>query len=71
MGYLIPGEGKAREGKQAAAQADLAAVTTTVAAGANPTKAEFDKVATDLAASRAVINGLLAKLRAAGVIASS
>lgn len=71
MGYLVPAEGKAREGRQAAAQTDMAAVTTTAAAGANPTKAEFDKVVTDLAAARTTINGLLAKLRASGVIASS
>ncbi|MDX3199951.1 hypothetical protein [Streptomyces scabiei] len=71
MAYLNPGAGRAREGSQAAAQADMAAVTTTAAVGANPTKAEFDKVVTDLAAARTTINGLLAKLRAAGLIASS
>ncbi|MFE3853434.1 hypothetical protein ACFXPN_20140 [Streptomyces griseorubiginosus] len=69
MAYLDPAAGKAREGKQAAAQADMAAVTTTAAAGANPTKAEFDKVVTDLAAARTTINGLLAKLRTAGLLA--
>ncbi|MFF6985601.1 hypothetical protein [Streptomyces sp. NPDC010273] len=69
MAYLDPAAGRAREGKQAAAQADLAAVTTTAAAGANPTKAEFDKVVTDLTAARTTINGLLAKLRSAGLIA--
>ena len=69
MAYLDPAAGKAREGKQAAAQADMAAVTTTAAAGANPTKAEFDKVVTDLAAARNTINGLLAKLRSAGLLA--
>ncbi|MGW4300422.1 hypothetical protein ACWEHT_11655 [Streptomyces sp. NPDC004646] len=71
MAYLNPAAGAAREGKQAAAQADMAAVTTTAAAGANPTKAEFDKVVTDLTNARNTINGLLAKLRASGVIASS
>ncbi|MFT2014597.1 hypothetical protein ACMA1D_01930 [Streptomyces sp. 796.1] len=70
MAYLNPGAGAAREGRQAAAQTDMPAVTTTAAAGANPTKAEFDKVVTDLTAARSAINGLLAKLRAAGVIAS-
>jgi len=69
MAYLNPGAGAAREGKQAAAQTDMAAVTTAAAAGANPTKAEFDKVVTDLTAARTTINGLLAKLRAAGLIA--
>lgn len=47
----------------------MAAVTTTAAAGATPTKAEFDKVVTDLTNARNTINGLLAKLRAAGLIA--
>ncbi|MEU0808792.1 hypothetical protein [Streptomyces sp. NPDC005970] len=69
MAYLNPGAGAVREGKQAAAQADMSAVTTVAAAGANPTKAEFDKVVTDLTAARTTINGLLAKLRAAGLIA--
>jgi hypothetical protein len=69
MAYLNPGAGAAREGKQAAAQADMAALTSAAAAGANPTKAEFDKVVVDLAAARTVINSLLAKLRAAGLIA--
>ncbi|MCX4993847.1 hypothetical protein [Streptomyces longwoodensis] len=69
MAYLDPAAGRAREGRQAAAQADMAAVTTTAAAGATPTKAEFDKVVTDLANARATINGLLAKLRAAGLLA--
>ncbi|MCC9154901.1 hypothetical protein LZP81_30820 [Streptomyces parvulus] len=71
MAYVNPAAGRAREGKQAAAQSDMVAVTTTAAAGANPTKAEFDKVVTDLAAARTTINGLLAKLRSAGIIASS
>lgn len=70
MAYLNPAEGRSREGRQAAAQADMAALTAAAAAGATPTKAEFDKVVADLAAARATINGLLAKLRSAGVIAS-
>ncbi|MFJ4322248.1 hypothetical protein ACIP3A_03880 [Streptomyces tricolor] len=69
MAYLNPAAGAAREGERAAAQADMPAVTTTAAAGANPTKAEFDKVVTDLANARTTINGLLAKLRAAGLLA--
>ncbi|WP_406157769.1 hypothetical protein [Streptomyces canus] len=69
MAYLDPAAGKAREGRQAAAQADMGAVTTTAAAGANPTKAEFDKVVTDLTAARNTINGLMAKLRTAGLLA--
>lgn len=71
MAYLDPAAGAAREGKQAAAQADMAALTAVDAAGANPTKAEFDAVVDDLTAARTTINGLLAKLRSAGLIASS
>ncbi|MCP9205506.1 hypothetical protein [Streptomyces cucumeris] len=69
MAYLDPSAGAAREGGQAAAQADMGALTSAAAAGANPTKTEFDKVVADLATARATINGLLAKLRAAGLIA--
>lgn len=70
MGYLNPGAGAAREGKQAAASANAAAVTTVAAAGSAPTKAEFDKVVTDLGVLRAAHNDLLAKLRTAGLLAS-
>jgi hypothetical protein len=69
MAYLNEGAGKAREGRQAAASANAAAMTTTAAAGATPTKAEFDKVVTDLAVLRNAHNDLLAKLRAAGILA--
>lgn len=71
MAYLDPAAGRAREGRQGAAQTDMAALTSAAAAGATPTKAEFDKVVADLGTARTAINGLLAKLRAAGVIASS
>ncbi len=70
MPYLKPGAGKSRESKQAAASANAAAMTTAVAAGANPTKAEFDKVVTDLGVLRTAHNDLLTKLRAAGLLAS-
>lgn len=69
MPYLNQGAGKAREGKQAAASANAAAMTTTAASGANPTKAEFDKVVTDLGVLRTAHNDLLAKLRTAGLLA--
>lgn len=71
MAYLDPAAGRAREGKQAANQADMAALTAAAAAGATPTKAEFDAVVADLGRARTAINGLLAKLRAAGITASS
>lgn len=54
---------------QAAAQTDVGAVTSVVAAGANPTKAEYDALRVDALATRTVLNALLAKLRTAGVIA--
>lgn len=69
MAYLDPAAGKAREGKQAAASANAGAMTTAVAAGANPTKVEFDKVVTDLGVLRTAHNDLLTKLRAAGLLA--
>ena len=53
---------------QAAAQTDVGAVTSVVAAGANPTKAEYDALRVDALATRTVLNNLLAKLRTAGVI---
>lgn len=55
--------------ERAAAQTDLAALTSAAAAGATPTKAEFDKVVVDLAAARTVINSLLAKMRTANQLA--
>ncbi|MEU9498245.1 hypothetical protein [Streptomyces sp. NPDC048196] len=69
MAYLNPSAGAAREGKQADAQADVGALTSAAASGANPTKAEFDKTVADLATLRTAYNGLLAKLRAAGLLA--
>lgn len=53
----------------AAAQTDVGAVTSVVAAGATPTKAEYDALRVDALATRTVLNSLLAKLRTAGVIA--
>ena len=70
MAYLDPAGGKAREGKQAAASADAASMTTAAAAGAIPTKAEFDKVVVDLGGLRSAHNDLLAKLRSVGILAS-
>jgi hypothetical protein len=57
------------EFEQAAAQTDVGAVTSTVAAGANPTKAEFDALRVDALATRTVLNSLLAKLRTASILA--
>lgn len=54
---------------QTAAQTDVGAVTSTVAAGATPTKAEFDALRVDVLANRTVINSLLAKMRTSGALA--
>lgn len=54
---------------QAAAQTDVGAVTSTVAAGATPTKAEFDALRVDALATRTVLNSLLAKMRTAEQLA--
>lgn len=54
--------------KQVAARSDAAAATSTAAAGANPTKAEFDALRNDYLALRTVVNDLLAKMRTAEVL---
>nr|BEK68851.1 hypothetical protein KPHV_60780 [Kitasatospora purpeofusca] len=69
MAYLNTAAAALRRAKQAAASANAAAMTTAAAAGANPTKAEFDKVVTDLGVLRTAHNDLLTKLRAAGLLA--
>jgi hypothetical protein len=67
---LFNDDGSPREvPDQAAAQTDVGAVTSVVAAGATPTKAEYDALRVDVLAIRTVVNSLLAKLRTAGVIA--
>lgn len=54
----------------AAAQADVAALTSAAATGGDaPTEAEYNAVRTDLVATRTVVNALLAKLRTAGLLA--
>lgn len=69
MAYLDPTEGAARASKQVAATTDVAAVTSVVAAGANPTKAEYDALRVDALATRTKLNALLAAMRTAGLIA--
>jgi len=69
MAYLDPAGGKAREGKQTAAVADVGALTAAAAAGATPTKAEFDAAVADLATLRAKVNALLAAMRTSGQLA--
>lgn len=56
-------------GKQVAARVDVAAATSTAAAGSTPTKAEFDALRNDYLALRTAFNDLLAKMRTAGVLA--
>jgi hypothetical protein len=70
MPYLDPAAGAAREGKQTAATTDVGAVTSVVAAGANPTKAEYDALRVDALATRTKLNALLAAMRASGQLAS-
>lgn len=54
---------------QAAAQADVAALTSAqISGGEPPTEAEYNALQADLAATRTVLNSLLAKLRTAGII---
>lgn len=54
---------------QVAANADAAAATSVVAAGATPTKAEYDALRADYLALRTVVNSLQAKMRTAGILA--
>lgn len=54
-----------------AAQADVSVAAAAPAAVDNPTKAEFDAVVALANANKAALNGLLAKLRAAGLLARS
>lgn len=54
----------------AAAQADVAALTqAAITGGDSPTETEFNNLRADHAATRTVVNSLLAKLRTAGIIA--
>lgn len=69
MAYLDPAEGNARAAKQAAAVTNAAALTSVVAAGSNPTKAEYDTLRADVSALQTKLNALLGALRTAGVIA--
>jgi hypothetical protein len=56
---------------QAAAQADVAALTqAAITGGESPTETEFNNLRTDHANTRTVLNSLLAKLRTAGIIAT-
>lgn len=71
MAYLNQAAGRLREGGQGDAVADLGALTAAAAAGATPTKAEFDAAVADLGTIRTKMNALLAELRQAGVVASS
>lgn len=55
---------------KATAQADVGALTqATITGGESPTEAEFNALRADHAATRTVLNALLAKLRTSGIIA--
>lgn len=53
--------------KGATPVADAAAITSVVAAGANPTKAEYDTLRADVVALRTKLNELLDALQALGL----
>ncbi|MFE9099852.1 hypothetical protein [Actinomadura geliboluensis] len=68
-GHVPPAQlGGAGGLSQGAAVADVGALTSVVAAGATPTKAEYDALRVDVSSNRTKINALLASLRAAGLI---
>ena len=53
-------------------QADVAALTqAAITGGESPTEAEFNALRADHAATRTTVNALLAKLKTAGLMASS
>ncbi|MCP9976509.1 hypothetical protein [Actinomadura madurae] len=67
-GQLPSGVGDFEPGE---AVADVAALTSSDAAGETPTDEEYDALRADVAAIRTTVNALLASLRAAGLIAES
>jgi hypothetical protein len=69
MAYLNPGAAAARKAKQTASVADASAITSVAAAGANPTKAEYDALRNDVIALRTKVNALLAAMRTSGQLA--
>lgn len=71
MPFLNPDKGRARGGTSGAVVASPAALTSTVAAGATPTKAEFDALRTDLSNTRTALTNLLTSLRDSGQIKTS
>jgi hypothetical protein len=70
MANINPSKGALNRAGQSATQADVGALTAAASVGV-PTKTEFDKVVADLATIRTAHNALLAKLKAAGLMASS
>lgn len=69
--YASDGSAVSYAGATMPLQADVAAFTSSAAAGSTPTKAEFDALRTDALASRTAINSLLDKLKTAGLMATS
>lgn len=70
MANLNTGKAALNRASQSAAQADVGALTSAPSVDV-PTKVEFDKAVADLATLRTAHNALLAKLRTAGLLASS
>jgi hypothetical protein len=71
MAYLVPAKGRARESGQSVTVAAPAALTSVVAAGATPTKAEYDALRADVTALRTTVAALLTALKNGGAVASS
>lgn len=69
MAYLDPAAGRSREGRQTTAVTNAGAATASAAAGATPTKAEYDALLADANALRTKLNALLAAMRASGQLA--
>jgi hypothetical protein len=71
MAYQAPDKGRLREGTSGAHVASVTAADAVAAAGANPTKAEYDVAVTELNSVKAQLNLLLVSLRASGALKTS
>lgn len=57
-----------RNARQADTVANPAAITSVVAAGATPTKAEYDALRADVVALRGTLDTLVTNLKSAGLV---
>lgn len=68
MAKIHAAKGALRSASQSVTVAAPAALTGAAAAGANPTKAEYDKTVADVVALRSTVAALLTALKNAGIV---